>query len=278
MRIDRNEFVEEMMLRESIQKAILFVENKRNKKFKKNKLNEAKLRGVIRKILKEESEGPTPHSSTGINVLEDLLKKIVPVVETDYKQLTSSPEQRNSYRSHIVNAIQNALAPSKVMSGDEGGVEDLNEVIEFEVDDASGDSEELDDAQFIDISGKEGAQDEFGIEGEDQTGRNFAEKTFQKIETQILDAYALLSADEDREVFYDYLITNVKLYFDKFEDELASVLPEPTNAEYEEEKDEQDADNEEGVEASDDAGEDAGEDSLEGEEEEDLGGDEEIEL
>ena len=55
MRIDRNEFVEEMMLRESIQKAILFVENKRNKKFKKNKLNEAKLRGVIRKILKEES-------------------------------------------------------------------------------------------------------------------------------------------------------------------------------------------------------------------------------
>ena len=145
-----------------------------------------------------------------------------------------------------------------------GDTEDLNEVVEFEVsDDEGGDveSEELDDGQFIDISGNEGAQDDFGIEGQDQTGRNFAEKTFQKVETQILDAYALLSADEDREVFYDYLITNVKLYFDKFEDELASVLPEPTNPEYEDEKGEQEADNEEGLEASEESSE--GEESLE---------------
>ena len=85
-----------------------------------------------------------------------------------------------------------------------------------------------------------------------------------------------MSADEDREVFYDYLITNVKLYFDKFEDELASVLPEPTNPEYEDEKGEQEADNEEGLEASEESSE--GEESLEGEEDEDLGGGEEIEL
>lgn len=272
MRIDRNEFIEEMLLRENIKKAISLVEKKR-RVLNKPSLNEINLRNLVRKLLTEAGpdEGPTPHSSTGINVLEDLLKKIVPVLEDDYKQLTSSPEQRNSYRSHIVNAIQNSLAPSKVMTGDANIEQDLNEVVEFEVEDDI-EGEELDDGQFIDISGKEGTQDEFGIKGQDQTGRNFAEKTFQKVETQILDAYALLSADEDREVFYDYLITNVKLYFDKFEDELVAVLPEPTNSEYEAEKDEQESADEEG-------GEEAGDEvDIESDESEELGDEEEIEL
>ena len=38
------------------------------------------------------------------------------------------------------------------------------------------------------------------------------------------------------ELFYDYLLTNLKLYFDKFEDELAPSLEEPTTPEYEAEK------------------------------------------
>ena len=45
-----------------------------------------------------------------------------------------------------------------------------------------------------------------------------------------------------------------RIYFDKFEDELASVLPEPTTSEYETEKDSQEADNEEGEEAASDEG------------------------
>jgi hypothetical protein len=59
-----------------------------------------------------------------------------------------------------------------------------------------------------------------------------AYSSFKKIERNILDSYELLSNDEDRELFYDYLITNLKLYFDKFEDELASNLDEPTTPEY----------------------------------------------
>ena len=42
-------------------------------------------------------------------------------------------------------------------------------------------------------------------------------------------------------MFYDYLVTNLKLYFDKFEDELAGKLEEPTTPEYEATKQEQDA-------------------------------------
>ena len=103
------------------------------------------------------------------------------------------------------------------------------------------------DPAFIDIEkekkekqAKESApkpEDAFSpIAGADPTGRGFALRAFQKIQKQILDSYSLLGKDEDREVFYDYLITNLKLYFDKFEDELQKTLQEPTTPEYEEEK------------------------------------------
>ena len=47
-----------------------------------------------------------------------------------------------------------------------------------------------------------------------------------------MDAYDLLSNSEDQELFYDYLIANLKLYFDKFEDELEVGGEEPTNQAY----------------------------------------------
>jgi hypothetical protein len=37
-------------------------------------------------------------------------------------------------------------------------------------------------------------------------------------------------------MFYDYLIANLKLYFDRFEDQLQNELPEPSNAAYKQEK------------------------------------------
>ena len=58
-----------------------------------------------------------------------------------------------------------------------------------------------------------------------------------------------------QDLFYRYLVTNLKLYFDRFEDELASVLPEPTTSEYEDEKEEQSEEPEEGGEDLDLGGE-----------------------
>ena len=77
------------------------------------------------------------------------------------------------------------------------------------------------------------------LDGEEVTGRNFAFSTFQKIENQIVDSYSLLDNGEDRSLFFDYLVTNLKLYFDKFEDELRARLEEPTTPEYEQEKGQQ---------------------------------------
>ena len=101
------------------QKLRSYIRNKINESYKRQRtqqLNEeAKLRQVIRSILKESDISDIhPHRSTGINVLEDLLKKMIPTLRTDYKRLTTSKEQRDSFRAHIVNAIKKSLLPSLV--------------------------------------------------------------------------------------------------------------------------------------------------------------------
>ena len=84
---------QEKLLRENIRHMIRLVKQK-------NVSNEKRLREVIRGFTEYEvsaiiKEGqtpdvsPTPNKSTGINVLEELLKKIVPVLETDFKSLTT---------------------------------------------------------------------------------------------------------------------------------------------------------------------------------------------
>ena len=78
-------------------------------------------------------------------------------------------------------------------------------------------------------------QEEFGagLEGMDETGRNHAYTSFRKVSQYILDAYDSLANMDDKEIFVDYLITNLKLYFDKFETEMQSSVEEPTTQSYE---------------------------------------------
>ena len=229
---------EEKVLRESIRSVIKFVKQKR--------LNEEReLRKIINSLIDYELQNldesqtadtdPAPNKSTGINVLEDLLKKIIPVLETDYKILTTADEQRQSFRSHIIQAIVNTLKPVEV-NNEAGEDIDLTEDIEISLD---GDDDEQD--KFIDIrtdaekkedEEPEDPRDSFGIEGEDETGRNMAYSSFKKIESNVIDSFELLSNQEDKDLFHDYLIANVKLYFDKFEDELSDTVPEPSNKAY----------------------------------------------
>ena len=75
-----------------------------------------------------------------------------------------------------------------------------------------------------------------GLEEFDETGRNMAFTSFKKVSQYILDAYDSLADPKDKDVFTDYLITNLKLYFDKFEDELATSVDEPTTPEYDQTK------------------------------------------
>ena len=249
MYFDRKQLIEEIRLREFIKRAVrVRAKNKEDHRV----WEEFELRAIIRKLLKEADTDKVQHRSTGINVLEDLLKKIVPVLEQDYKMLTTDVEQRKSFSAHIVTATQNALAPvSANKHAGEGeekfiGIEEVESIDEIEV--QVGKPE--DDDAFIDIEDKE--EEEEGnfqdLGDEDKTGSNFAQATFDKIETQIVDAYSLLSNEEDQSLFEEYLLTNLKLYFDKFEDELKTSIAEPTTDEYEEESEAQEETEEEELE------------------------------
>jgi hypothetical protein len=239
--ISRKEFIEELALREKIREAIAAVNILEAKK-------EETIRKAIRSMIQEEVKD-APYASTGINELETLLKKIIPVIEPDYKSLTTAEEQRESYRSHILTAVQNSLSPVGGGSTNQDGINVLDvpdEGFNMEEDQTT---EEIEiavagDEKFIDIEdnpkpAEEEEEDNFTVDGQEETGRNFAAMTWERIETNIVDSYRKLSNEKDRDLFYDYLIANLKLYFDKFDDELATVLTEPESEIYDSEKEEE---------------------------------------
>ena len=271
---------EEVIGEELIRKYIRMKVNSILKENKKKQLNEEmRLRKAIRKLLQEgDVSDMHPHRSTGINVLEDVLKKMITTLRTDYKRMTTSKTQRDSFRAHMISAVKKALAPSLVNDtylsgtntllseppespfastdeeayGDDtpAGLEDEEEVI-------TGDTEESDE-NLDDVLGTlEEAEIEIDIEDEDkkipvedddqpdekdefspeltdldETGRNMAFTAFKKVSQYILDAYDMLANMEDKKIFVDYLITNMKLYFDKFEDEIQKEVTEPTTDQY----------------------------------------------
>ena len=229
MEFDRLSFAQEQMLRKQIRKAINIVKEKRDAETKAKLLEEAKLRRVIRKLISETTVGASvPERKTGRNQLEKVLKEIIKILEEEFKQLTTSAEQRNSFKKHILNGVKNLLATERIGPDEDGVIEEP--IAEQEIDIEVGEDE---DEAFIDVRPdadqeiEVSPEEEFGIEGEDKTGRNFAYDAFKRIENQIMKGYEKLDTPEDRDIFYDYLLINLDLYFKKFEDELQQELPEP---------------------------------------------------
>ena len=249
--IDRNELLkelkevkEEQRLRKVVRSLL---ENYLVEKQEKVMLEENRLRGVIRSLIKEVSADvpdEQPQRSTGINVLEDTLKVIIPTLEDTYKGLTTSIAQRDSFRAHILNAVENSLAPVDVAAQAEEETEQLEETEELEEDKIKLKVSSPDRKKFIPVRDQdfsteeeevdsESAMDSFqDLKGMNITGRNFASTAFNKIENQIQNAYESLADEEDRELYEDYMLTNLKLYFDRFEEELQPNLPEPESPGY----------------------------------------------
>tara|TARA_Y100000034_G_scaffold30565_1_gene37368 strand:- start:3963 stop:4820 length:858 start_codon:yes stop_codon:yes gene_type:complete len=235
--INREKFAMEMELRENVRRAIRVIQTRQDG-------DERQLRDIVRDLIKEAQTAVTTtakHANTGINVLEDLLKNsnILSVLEKGYKSLTTAEEQRLSYRNHILVAVEKSLAPEESRketdditikaTEEEGGP--LAEDISIDVDNPQ------DDPDFIDVEEKEVVKsdgevekEEFAIVGEDKTGRNKAYTDFQTISKVILRAYDDLDDPNDLDMFEEYLIKNLALYFDKYESELQTEVPEPEEA------------------------------------------------
>jgi hypothetical protein len=248
--IDRQQFVEELKLREQIRRAIKIIKEKKEVKAKAILEEETKLRTIIRNLLKEkEGEGD---ESTGIAFLRRDLKKILPELEEAYTSLRTSVEQRRSYRTHILNAIQNLITvsdtnfnatPDKDPGEEAVGIE---EQIGVNIGDDAPDTrkridigrEKPEEEGEVDTEkDKEEAElEDFAIAGEDRTGAVEALRSMKQIENVIKKTYNGLFDPNDRDLYADYLMTNLQLYFDEFEEELQAVVPEPDNPDYDQRK------------------------------------------
>ena len=265
----REEIMAEELIRKYIRKKINSIISEQKKL---QVIEEQRLRTAIRQILKEgDISDMHPHRSTGINVLEDVLKKMITTLRTDYKRMTTSKTQRDSFRAHMISAVKKSLAPSLVndtyLQGTDalmaeptpefGGpnsdeevygketetTPDVTEPEEDNIDDVLGALEEADiqidvedEEKKIPVEADDEPDEVSEFSGDlsdlDETGRNMAFTTFKKVSQYILDAYDMLANVEDKKIFVDYLITNMKLYFDKFEDEIQKEVSEPSTQQY----------------------------------------------
>ena len=248
--IDRQQLVEELKLREQIRRAIKIIREKKEVKAKAILEEETKLRTIIRSLLNEkEGEGD---ESTGIAFLRRDLKKILPELEEAYTSLRTSVEQRKSYRAHVLNAIQNLITvsdtnfnatPDKDPGEEAVGIE---EQIDVNIGDDPPDArkridigrEKPEEENEVDTEkAKEEAElEDFAIAGEDRTGAVEALRSMKQIENVIKKTYNGLFDQNDRDLYADYLLTNLQLYFDEFEEELQAVIPEPDNPDYDQRK------------------------------------------
>ena len=239
--INRMDLIKEYKLRMLIREGIK-VAKKRNKiKEYDEILEESQLRSVIRKLLIREGRGKPEggHNSTAINRLEKLLHNIIETLEADFKELATDKAQRDSFRAHVINAVQNTFEPEELSLKSDSG-ETLSEALTITV---AGE----DDPRYIKVprasteeKDKEEEEEEktrqdpdeikkgsFILPGHDETGAEAAYITYAKIETQIDTAYSTLKNEEDRETFEDYFIANLKIYFDQFEEEMHAKIEEP---------------------------------------------------
>jgi hypothetical protein len=325
--IDRQVFMQEMELRKHIREAIKVTRQRRRARL----AEEQRLRKTIRSLIMEADPAVATdavHANTGINALEDLFKNsnMLTTLRQGYKSLTSKKEQRESYKNHILNAVDSSIEvqdslfdtseeegalqerflpispltrhreegevsacllryadayaeeagvpveqllartelrgrdgdfnPDKLgRAGQAGGLGDiskeecddlirkypeqapaalqklitqpgaLQEVVDIDVGAPEG------HPAFIDVEKKETTPEEeveeFTISGQDKTGRNRAYTDYKDIEKNLITAFDDLDDPSDRQMFKDYLLTNLKLYFERFEEELQTDLPPP---------------------------------------------------
>ena len=228
--ISREEMHQEFILRENIQKSVKSKLTESNKKKRLSLKEEMILRSFINSVLSEavQSASSDPHSSTGINFLTTLFRNtsFLSNLEEKFKSMTTDPSQRDSFKSHIMKAIDmtitrmDELSSASDLSSEDDGLNEID--IEIDDEDALPGYVSMDKETKEDKEEKE--KEEFKIDGEDDTGRNAAFETYNNIEKFLVDSYSSLGNPADKETFRKYLSLNLDHYFDEWESELSNDL------------------------------------------------------
>lgn len=239
---------QEQELRLLIREGIRIVKERKQKQLSE----EDRLRSVVRHYISEVSRKTTVadkviHKNTGINKLDAVLKRIIVQIEDAYTNLSSNVKERESFRYHFLINFKNLLAPIDANRAAPGpSATALAEQADFEVEVEADDIDEAPDAsKFLpsrpkDIEAAKAEEEaESGFEKLDsddpyvQQGAEASETALSEVEQQIVSAYESLIAPDDAAAFKDWGMTNLKLYFDKFEGEMTDQIgEEPASPDY----------------------------------------------
>ena len=243
---------EEQQLRLMVREGIRIILEKREEEKNDRRMEELRLRGMIRTLLPEVAKKTAVadkviHKNTGINKLDALLKRIITQIEDAYTNLSSSDKERKSFRYHFLVNFKNLLGPVDANRDAPGGEQLALAEQDFKVGVEQDDvTSEPDPDKFlpsrpqdIEAAKAEEEQEENKFEklsSDDpyvRQGAEAAEAALNDVETQIVTAYEGLIAPEDAAAFKDWGLTNFKLYFDLFDGEMAEDIgEEPESPDY----------------------------------------------
>ena len=135
----KDQLLEEFKLRRLIRKALKLKEIKKKKEQKKQLLDEHNLRHVIRHLLSEgdvdADTNPAPMGSTALSALADAFNQILPVLKTGLRKL-KRPEERQSYRAHVLQKFSDMFRNFEGLDAKESGVVGESDINEQEEDDS----------------------------------------------------------------------------------------------------------------------------------------------
>lgn len=248
--MNRNQFLEEFKLRRLIRKVIKVKQLKENKANQENIIEEEKLRKVIRHLLSEgdvdSDTKPAPYASTPVNALADAFSQILPVLKSGLRKL-AMPEERQSYRAHVLEKFQSIFSNFEGLDAESGGAigeSDLTEQeITLKIDDPDrimpSDGKEDDRFKDKEKDPEQQVEDDFGdfqMAGQNPTGARVAFETINdsNIEQVLSDKRKVLFKPEYKKEFKEYALYNVDLWLNTYEKELADSLgQQPAFAEVE---------------------------------------------
>jgi hypothetical protein len=264
--ISRQELLEEQLLRKAIK---AFLKKKITEQLQTNSKEVHLLSQAVRKktLQTEAKTGSTspdsPLDITAMNFLRDLLRNIVPVVQSAYKALTTDVKQRESYKAHVLAAVEDIINTESASPGEsEDGKQqqEMEEVINIDFDD---EADKADEEGFIEVEPEEPEGPELSPEEEfsqnlglndkglDTTGRQQAMETMNAVTKQVSEMFRKIDPDSrvstekvpelskaypelvkdggvsERSVFKIYLLKNLMLYFERFETELNNSPQSP---------------------------------------------------
>jgi len=264
--ISRQELLEEQLLRKAIK---TFLKKKLKEQLQSNSkevhlLSQALRRKTLQTEAKTGSTSPdSPLDITAMNFLRDLLRNIVPVIQPAYKALTTDVKQRESYKAHVLAAVEDVIDTESANPGEQEQKQEAELDEEIKIDFDEDDTPEGEEG-FIDIEQDEKPEEpeatpeeEFsqnlGLndKGLDTTGRQQAMETMNSITKQISEMFRKIDPDSrvptekvpelskgypelvkdngvsERSVFKIYLLKNLMLYFERFESELNNAPASP---------------------------------------------------